>query len=101
MAQKFSKPFYNSKRWKKVRQQVFNRDFGLCVDCGKAGEEVHHLITLTPENIHDINITLNEDRLVTLCKDCHFKRHETDRYDGCNELSDEFEFDIMGNIVRK
>lgn len=101
MAQKFSKPFYNSKGWKNVREQVFNRDFRLCQDCSGAGEEVHHLVTLTPDNIHDVDITLNMDRLVTLCKDCHFKRHEKDRYKDCDELPDEFEFDEMGNIVNK
>lgn len=56
------------------------RDAYLCQDCLKRGmykpaEEVHHITPLTPENINDESITLNMDNLISLCKDCHAKRH--------------------------
>lgn len=53
---------------------------GLCQDCLKEGkitpaEEVHHIIPLTVNNIHDPQITLNADNLIALCRECHRKRH--------------------------
>lgn len=71
--------FYNSKDWKKVRNKIFNKCFGICQECGKPGQEVHHIIHLTPHNLDDINITLNEDNLILLCKDCHMKKHQDNR----------------------
>ena len=52
----------------------------LCEDCLKSGivtpaEEVHHIIELTPENINDPNISLNEENLVALCREHHRRRH--------------------------
>lgn len=83
MAREFAKAFYRSKAWKNVRQYVFTRDKGLCQDCLKngiytAGKEVHHITWLTPDNINNPSITLNENNLILLCKDCHHNRH--DRY---------------------
>lgn len=80
MAREFSKAFYKSKAWKKTREYVYKRDKGLCQDClekGKitAGEEVHHKVFLSLENINDTSITLGEDNLILLCKECHSKRH--------------------------
>lgn len=80
MAREFSKAFYKSKEWKKARDYVFNRDNGLCQDCLKKGKltpgkEVHHKVFLTPLNINDPDITLNENNLILLCKDCHHNRH--------------------------
>ena len=44
--------------------------------CGAIGEEVHHKVPLTADNINDVNITLNPDNLIYLCKDCHNKEHD-------------------------
>ena len=41
----------------------------------RPAEEVHHIIKLTPANIDDPEISLNLDNLVSLCHDCHAKRH--------------------------
>ncbi len=76
----YAKHFYSSKAWKTIRENVKKRDRYLCVDCFKAGryvpaEEVHHIVEITPENINDPSITLNEKNLVSLCKECHKKRH--------------------------
>lgn len=82
----FAHPFYSTKGWKHTREAVLNRDNHLCQDCLKHGfitaaEDVHHIIKLTPDNINDANVTLNCDNLVSLCRDCHAKRHrEVGRY---------------------
>lgn len=100
MAQQFAKRFYKSKRWQRVRDYVYCRDNGLCQDCLKAGKitpglEVHHLVTLTASNIDDADIALNPDKLVTLCYECHKKRHWHDR----SALTEGYKFDIDGNII--
>lgn len=99
MAREFAKKFYKSKAWKQCRDTVFKRDFGLCVRCGEAGEEVHHLIWLTPNNINDTNITLKQDNLITLCRDCHNKEHSRNQYTSkC--INDGLMFDEDGNVVK-
>ena len=46
----------------------------------RQGDEVHHKIRLTPENINDPNISLNWENLEMLCKDCHEKEHDRRRW---------------------
>ncbi|EMJ4245770.1 HNH endonuclease [Clostridioides difficile] len=79
MAREFSRSFYNSKAWKECRQSIIKKYLGLCAECGKLGEEVHHIKYLTPANIHDAEITLSEDNLILLCKDCHSKKHKNNK----------------------
>lgn len=76
----WAESFYRSQAWKNMRTYIYKRDGGLCADCLKRGlitpaEEVHHIIALTPDNIQDEGITLNEENLVSLCRECHRKRH--------------------------
>lgn len=76
----FARTFYKSKAWRDVREAAMQRDGRLCVDCMKQGlyrpaEEVHHIEELTPENINDPNVALNLNNLVSLCRECHQKRH--------------------------
>lgn len=76
----WQKRFYNSARWRKCRQAVIQRQHGLCADCLALGtisriEEVHHETELTPENVSDPDVSLNPDRCVGLCHDCHDIRH--------------------------
>lgn len=75
MAREFAKSFYKSKAWKKVREYIFNKHHGLCVECGKPGEEVHHIEWLTPSNINNFDIALGEDNLILLCRNCHISKH--------------------------
>ena len=42
----------------------------------RQGDEVHHKIRLTPENINDPNISLNWENLELLCKTCHDEERE-------------------------
>lgn len=76
----WAEDFYKSQAWKQIRDVAMKRDGFLCVDCAAKGkltpaEEVHHITALTPENVHDPEITLNLDNLVSLCRECHRARH--------------------------
>ena len=76
----FAKTFYRSQAWRDVRDYCMHRDSFMCQDCLAEGrytpaEEVHHIIELTPENIHSPSVSLNPDNLVSLCRECHRARH--------------------------
>ena len=71
----FARHIYKGQRWKKVRQYIFEKYYGLCAECGAPGEEVHHKTFLTPQNVNDPEIVYGENNLVLLCKECHFKKH--------------------------
>lgn len=103
MARAFSKPFYNSPEWQKVRQAVLMRDRFLCVKCGRPAEEVHHKTHLSPKNIGDPRITMDMDNLISLCRDCHFAEHRGERIDGLRKTKDDYpyEFDANGMLVEK
>ena len=104
MSRQFSKSFYRSKEWAKVREAVLMRDRYLCCHCGKPAEEVHHIIHLSPENIGDISITLNMDNLVSLCKDCHFEEHRGEHGRGRAKHEGEtynYTFDANGMLIPK
>ena len=103
MARAFSKPFYNSPEWQKVRQAVLMRDRFLCVKCGRPAEEVHHKTHLSPKNIGDPRITMNMENLISLCRDCHFAEHRGERIDGLRKTKDDYpyEFDANGMLVEK
>lgn len=90
----FAKSFYLSQAWRNTRAYIIKRDMGLCVRCGKPGEVVHHKIHLTPQNINDPNITLSEDNLETLCRECHAIEHE-----GQPITASGLRFDSEGNLV--
>ncbi len=84
MAKSFSKSFYNSAAWNKARVSYAKSVGWMCEECAKRGEhrqgeEVHHIIELTPENISDPAICLGWDNLMLLCHDCHMERHEEER----------------------
>lgn len=107
MARDFAKAFYKSTEWGKVRQFVLMRDKYKCKKCGRPAQEVHHIKHLSPENIWDVNISLNPNNLMSLCKDCHFEQHKEDKAAGkkkydkekngdCNEG---FHFDENGMLV--
>lgn len=96
MAKKWAKPFYDSKVWKNVRQEVLRRDLYTCHDCLRRASEVHHIIELTPNNIQDHKIALNPRNLQCLCHDCHTKRTK-----GCTgDLDAGYVFDLEGNVIR-
>ncbi len=94
MAKDYSKKFYNSSAWKKLSEYIrVSRNF-TCEECGEYGSQVHHKIEITPDNINDTSITLNEDNLQLLCEECHNKKRlkETDVNDGLR-------FDSNGDLI--
>ena len=82
MARDFAKSFYNSKKWERARQLKIAEEHGICERCGKAFASrkliVHHKVYLNETNIHDENISLNQDNLELLCIDCHNEEHLQD-----------------------
>lgn len=75
MAKEFSKAFYSSKAWQMCREAALMRDKYLCVKCGSPASDVHHIIHITRENVNDPSVTLNQENLISLCKDCHNREH--------------------------
>lgn len=104
MARDFAKSLYNSKEWRAIREFIFKKYHGLCAECGRPGEEVHHIEWLKPTNINNPEITLGEDNLILLCKDCHFNIHRktnplTKNFKKKQKLtSDGTYFDEEGNL---
>jgi len=92
----FAKEFYLSKEWRAARDYIFRRDLGLCVKCGAVGEIVHHKIHLTPENIDDPFVTLAEENLELLCRDCHAAEHATNLPTDPGLM-----FDEHGNLIER
>lgn len=83
--QSFAHDFYKSSDWMKCAKAYRKQKAGLCERCMKKGlfvpgEEVHHKVRLTPENLRDPAIALNWDNLELLCKDCHLEEHRGVRW---------------------
>ena len=77
----FARKFYNSAEWKNCRDTYISErlliDGGMCEKCHeKVGAELHHITPLSIFNINDVNITINPENLIWLCKDCHFEMHK-------------------------
>ena len=104
------KDFYNSKAWKTVRKNIWLKQNLLCARCYKPVYVdgisewipkdkrrtgiVHHIEYLNDTNIEDDNITLNEDNLIGICKECHEKEHHKDI-----ATRKGYEFDSYGNLI--
>ena len=87
--------FYRSDRWKIARAIKIANAEGCCERCGAIGTEVHHIIHLTPQNISDPSITVNQENLMLLCNECHNKEHG--RFEGRKDYT----FDSDGNLIPK
>lgn len=102
MARDFAKSFYNSKEWEQTRDFILRRDNFLCVKCGRPAEEVHHIKHLSPSNIGDVNITMNPENLVSLCRECHFNEHKGEHGRGrMVRESNPYTFDANGMLIPK
>jgi 5-methylcytosine-specific restriction endonuclease McrA len=65
---------------------------------------VHHKIPLTETNVSDPDISLNPERLIALCNDCHTEVHKQLGIGAMNGACIEeprVGFDSEGNVVRK
>jgi len=85
MAREFAKRFYSSIEWQQVRNNYSAKKHHLCEKCLNnglivAGEIVHHKIEVTPENIDNPEITMNEENLELLCRKCHGAIHGSKRF---------------------
>ncbi len=101
MGREFSRKLYRTKEWQKVRKLAFKRDNGVCQHCYRRyakitkGEEVHHIIHLTPDNIIDLDIAYGLDNLITLCRSCHMEVHSRKK----PTIEDGLIFDGEGNLI--
>ena len=99
MAKEWAKDFYQSASWKKTRDYMLAKYNYLCQKCTgnpRPAEIVHHIIWLTPQNINDPNITLGEDNLMPVCRECHAIIHE-----GVPSTVDGLCFDEKGQLIRR
>ena len=96
MAREFAKAFYRSDAWQDMRAYILHRDLYTCT-CGARANEVHHIIELTPLNIHDTSIALNPENLVSLCHECHTKITNKNHHADCDGG---FFFDSDGFLQR-
>jgi len=63
-------------RWQKKRLKVMERDGFRCFDCGDESKTLHvHHCTYQGGNPWDTS----DEFLLTVCKDCHDKRHEIEK----------------------
>ncbi|MCZ0717842.1 HNH endonuclease [Aerococcus kribbianus] len=85
MNKKERRQFYNSTKWRKLRQQILLRDHYECQLCKAEGRvttgqttvlEVDHIKELE----HYPELATDPDNLRTLCKECHNKRHHRFNY---------------------
>lgn len=84
--------FYRSDNWKIARAIKIADACGRCERCNGVGIEVHHIIHLTPANVTNPEISLNQDNLELLCKQCHNEEH--------GRFSADMKFDDDGNLKR-
>ena len=64
--------FYNSKEWRKKRDEILARSNGLCVICWLLGRvrsatSVHHIKKLREH----FELRLDNNNLIAVCRDCH------------------------------
>lgn len=80
--EKETDPFYKGRPWRAARLEALRRDHYICQDClaAKARGEVlrprdavmvHHIL---PRETHP-ELELDLDNLISLCDQCHNKRH--------------------------
>ncbi len=73
--------FYTRDEWINLRLNLIAERGPYCQICGKliaiAREIIgHHKIELTPENVHDVMISLNPDNILLVDFDCHNAEHK-------------------------
>jgi hypothetical protein len=74
------KTFLASEKWINFRMLLISERGNKCQKCGKVIATSidiigHHKIELTPENVHDYNVSLNPNNVDLVCFDCHNQIH--------------------------
>ncbi|MBE1446808.1 HNH endonuclease [Paenibacillus sp. OAS669] len=72
--------FYASTKWRNFRLGLINERGNRCQRCSRIILKTidiigHHKTELTPENVHDYNISLNPEMVELVCSDCHNEEH--------------------------
>jgi len=83
--------FYKSPAWLAARELKIVSVNGLCERCGQVGIEVHHKDRLSIDNVNDTSVSLNQENLELLCRECHNQEHE--------RFSSKVRFDRDGNFI--
>ena len=83
--------FYKSPAWLAARELKIVTVNSLCERCGQVGIEVHHKERLSVDNVYDSSVSLNQDNLELLCRECHNKEHK--------RFSKKVKFDSDGNLI--
>ena len=83
--------FYKSPAWLAARDLKIMSVNGICERCGAIGIEVHHKSRISVDNVGDTSISINQDNLELLCRECHNKEH--------NRFSKENQFDDEGDLL--
>ena len=97
MAKEWAKQFYASLAWIGCRLSFLGSKFFICNRCEESATIAHHIIYLTPRNISDPFISLNNDNLEALCQGCHNVEH----HGGDMEVvRDGLGFDSEGNLIQ-
>lgn len=75
------KSFYASEAWQVFRMVIIAERGLRCEHCGqpvtRASElTLHHIIEITPANVHDATITLNPENVLVVHHHCHNQIHQ-------------------------
>lgn len=94
----YAKEFYTSPEWRHCRDAYMNSVGMMCEMCKESGQYekadiVHHKIHITPDNINDVEITLNHLNLQALCRHHHMLVHSTKQR--------RYIVDSNGNVIDK
>lgn len=73
---KLLRHIYNSKKWKKLRNEYI-KQHNKCECCGDDATQVHHKIPFSKgKSKKEIEkLAYDYENLVALCKHCHIKKH--------------------------
>ena len=100
MAKQSLKHFYNSKEWIKLANYIRKKYCYICQECNKPNSsEVHHIKHVTDLNVTDPAVTLNENNLTLLCRECHNKIHDRFKPKASPTKQRRVYFDSEGNVI--
>ena len=73
---------YNNSTWRKLRN-TFLKEHAICTDCISKGRitpavDVHHIKSPFKDGEINWNLLLDYTNLVSLCKECHANRHNSE-----------------------
>ena len=70
---KYTKAFYLSKEWRKLRKEIYKRDNYTCQECNKKGGRLHAHHKIPVGICKD---PLDKSNIITLCSKCHNKKRK-------------------------